>query len=126
MSGEVTFLPAARTVRASQPTAPVLPVPGPNTPRTGAQAGFGKEVPQSQPENASKSSLSDLVTQLNTQIQMVRRELKFAIDGQSGRTVISVIDTDTHEVIRQIPSEEVLTMAETLGVHHGGLVKEKA
>ena len=46
--------------------------------------------------------------------QMVKRQLEFSIDDQSGRTVITVRDSDTQEVIRQIPNEEALNFARKL------------
>ena len=42
-----------------------------------------------------------------------RVELKFSVDDASGLTVIKVIDTETQEIVRQIPPEEVLTL-----MHH--------
>ena len=35
--------------------------------------------------------------------------LQFHIDEVSGRSIIKVVDVETGEVVRQIPSEEVLT-----------------
>jgi flagellar protein FlaG len=39
-----------------------------------------------------------------------RRSLRFQIDELSGRTVITVLDETTHEVVRQIPSPELLAV----------------
>lgn len=39
------------------------------------------------------------------------RELQFRVDDASGRTVITVRNAATDEVVRQIPSEEVLELA---------------
>ncbi len=43
--------------------------------------------------------------------QMLKRELQFDVDEDLGRTVVRVVDKDSGELIRQIPSEEVLEMA---------------
>ncbi|MCK4951175.1 MAG: flagellar protein FlaG, partial [Gammaproteobacteria bacterium] len=56
------------------------------------------------------------VEKLNTQIQSLQRDLSFSIDEDSGRTVVRVIDSETKEVVRQIPSEEVLKLAQQLEV----------
>ena len=40
--------------------------------------------------------------------------LTFSIDKDSGRTVIKVIDPETHEVLRQIPADEILRMDKNL------------
>jgi flagellar protein FlaG len=43
--------------------------------------------------------------------RQVRRELEFRIDEESGRTIITVRNKETGEIVRQIPAEEVLAMA---------------
>lgn len=42
------------------------------------------------------------------------RELDFRVDADTNRTVVTVRDQTTGEVIRQIPSEEVLRIARSL------------
>jgi flagellar protein FlaG len=58
--------------------------------------------------------LQETVREMNQKVQNLRRNLQFSIDDQSGRTVIKVIDSETHEVVRQIPSEEILNVAHRL------------
>jgi uncharacterized FlaG/YvyC family protein len=41
--------------------------------------------------------------------------LAFAVDKDSGETVIRVVDNDSGEVIRQIPPEEQLELAKHIG-----------
>jgi flagellar protein FlaG len=50
----------------------------------------------------------------------VRRELEFRVDEESGRTIITVRNKETGEIVRQIPAEEVLAMAHA--VAEGGAV----
>jgi flagellar protein FlaG len=40
--------------------------------------------------------------------------LSFRVDESSGRTVITVLDATTREIVRQIPSEEVLALARAI------------
>ena len=47
-------------------------------------------------------------------VQSVKRNLNFSIDDSSGQVVVKVIDGDSGEVVRQIPSEEVLKLAARL------------
>jgi len=58
--------------------------------------------------------------------QNIRRNLVFSEDASSGRTVVSVIDSETGEIIRQIPPEQVVRIAENLGELRGLLVGERA
>lgn len=43
-----------------------------------------------------------------------RPELEFQVDDESGRTVITVYHPETDEVIRQIPPEQALKLAQML------------
>lgn len=62
----------------------------------------------------SNQELTELVSNLNDFAQSVRRELQFYLDDDSGEVVIKVIDSSTDEVIRQIPSDEVLSVRQQL------------
>ena len=66
-------------------------------------------------EPINNDKLQKTVVQLNEYVQQISRELKFSIDESSGRTVIKVIDAETSQIIRQIPSEEILEVARHLG-----------
>lgn len=68
------------------------------------------------PESGNKSPppkerLDRAVEQLNDYVQSVRRELHFSVDSASGRIVVKVLDPQTNQVIRQIPSAEALSLA---------------
>jgi len=85
-----------------------------------------KELAPQAEQPLSSEELEKAVTQLNDIVQSVRRELHFSIDDNSGRTVITVLDQDTDEVIRQIPSEQVLSLAENIESLKGILFKAEA
>jgi len=53
------------------------------------------------------------VAQMNEYIQSTQRDLNFSYDPNSGETVVKVLDRSTQEVIRQIPDETFLRMAQT-------------
>lgn len=55
------------------------------------------------------------VTAVNTaQLFGQNNELTFAVDRASKRTVIRLVDKNTGDVLRQIPSETILHLAEAL------------
>ncbi|MFT7243723.1 MAG: flagellar protein FlaG [Candidatus Azotimanducaceae bacterium] len=62
----------------------------------------------------SKEQLVKAVAKLNDYIQSVQRDLRFTLDETSGRSVITVIDTQSNEVIRRIPEEITLSLAQKL------------
>ena len=68
--------------------------------------------------------VKDTVGRLNDMIQDLRRELRFSVDESSGRTVITVLDADTREVVRQIPPEQVLTLFERMEGARGGAIMD--
>jgi len=47
---------------------------------------------------------------INDTMTLINRSLSFRVDDQNGRTVISIIDRDTDETIKQIPSEDLLKL----------------
>ncbi len=63
---------------------------------------------------AQREQLDDAVSQLNDFVQTVQRDLQFEVDNDLGQTVVKVVDQSTKEVIRQIPDELALRLAENL------------
>lgn len=53
------------------------------------------------------------VAQMNEYIQSTQRDLNFTYDPESGETVVKVLDRSTQEVIRQIPDEIFLRLAQS-------------
>jgi len=62
----------------------------------------------------SKEIVNRVVHQLETQSQSLRRDLQFSVDDSTGRVIVTVTDSETNEVIRQIPSEELLALSRHL------------
>ena len=65
-------------------------------------------------EQAGQEGLKVAVEEIDKFVQSVNRNLKFLIDESSGKVVVKVIASDSGEVIRQIPNEEVLKLANSL------------
>ena len=59
-------------------------------------------------------------------ITPVAQDLLFSIDEDTGKTIVKVVDASTDEVIRQIPSEEIITIAQALDNLQGLLLQQKA
>ncbi|MGB5396660.1 MAG: flagellar protein FlaG [Gammaproteobacteria bacterium] len=75
----------------------------------------GKQLPPEKPKVADTAENLDQAADLmNSRAQTVHRQLQFSIDENSGRTVITVLNSETQEVIRQIPEEEALYLASKL------------
>ena len=82
---------------------------GRTLPPVGEEVPPGARAPEiSLPE---PPDLSRMIEKLNDYLRQNSRNLQFRYDDSSGRTVITVIDAGTGDVVRQIPSEELLAMA---------------
>ncbi|MCF1183729.1 flagellar protein FlaG [Marichromatium gracile] len=79
--------------------------------RTRAQDPTGAET-SAEREEASREQLDQAVERLNEMFGGSRRMLNFELDKEADRTVIRVVDAETEELIRQIPSEETLKFAQ--------------
>ena len=62
----------------------------------------------------SQEALEKVVSQLNAYIQNTQRDVDFSVDDSTGRVVVRVVDSVSEEVIRQIPSEEMLAISRHL------------
>ena len=78
------------------------------------------------PAAEDDKALAELVNDLNQSIQMTTRALRFSIDQKYGRLIVSVVDKETDEVIRQIPPEVALQVADALENATGVLISERA
>lgn len=74
----------------------------------------------------SKAELVDAVAKVQKVVESQASNLLFTLDDASGRTVVRVVDSLTKETIRQIPSEEVLSIAKALDKLQGLLIKQTA
>lgn len=62
----------------------------------------------------SDTELRQAVEVVNQAVALEQRSLSFSIDDASGRAVIKVIDFETDELIKQIPTEELLKVAQDI------------
>jgi flagellar protein FlaG len=83
---------------------------------SGKKTESGKNLPPNVERIAdiSKEQVMEAVSKLNDYVQSTERTLDFQIDEESGRTVIKVFDKLSLELIRQIPSELTLELAQNL------------
>lgn len=66
------------------------------------------------------------VATIQDYVQSVRRDINFSLEDGSGRVVVKVTDAGSGDVIRQIPSEEALQLAENLSEVRSLLFKAEA
>lgn len=66
------------------------------------------------------------VGHINKFVQTMSSDLKFTVDEETGIQVVKVVDTKTKEVIRQMPTEEILAIAQALDQLQGLIINQKA
>ena len=87
------------------------------------QTGNAQEQTQRVP---SAGELQKALEEVEKAVAPMAQSLQFSLDKDSGRTVLKVMDTDTNEVIRQIPTEEVLAISKAVDKLKGLLIKQQA
>ena len=108
----------AGSVRQVQGKSSVAPIGSTQAPESGRAEGSSAAM--------DAQNLQGMVEDLNEMAQTVQRQLSFSVDEDSGKTVIKVIDTETEEVIRQIPPEDIMEMQKHLGEMNGLLFSTSA
>jgi len=71
----------------------------------------GNGLPIENTSSPSEEEVVQAVTQIADYVQSISRDLQFRVDEQIGTTVITVVDSETDEIIRQIPAEEAVSLA---------------
>lgn len=72
------------------------------------------DVTQAVSQDETAQNLQGAVSQINDYVQNLQRSLLFTVDEASGKDVVTVLDRETEEVIRQYPSDEILAIARRL------------
>ncbi|MCF7986251.1 MAG: flagellar protein FlaG [Methylovulum sp.] len=81
---------------------------------------------KSESSTQNREKVGEAVNNINNFFQMTKRSMQFSINEDTGRTIIEIKDEKTGDIIRQIPSEEVLQLEKKLGEVEGLLFSKKA
>ncbi len=80
------------------------------------------------PKVSSLAEVRKLAEEGNKILENVQRNLQFKVDDSTKQVVMSIVDKRTGEVIKQIPSEDVLSLARRMQDLNGesGIVQDRA
>ena len=110
--------------------AAAAPAPGASRPRkeSGGKVlpDTGQNLPAVATPAATPERVAQAVQQIQTYLNDTQRQLQFEVDQGTGRTIVRVVNPETHELIRQIPSEEVLQLARAIGSQGGQVISKLA
>lgn len=75
---------------------------------------------------AAAAELQDALASARQAVQQSSSSnLEFSVDEQLGRTIVRLVDANTQELIRQIPSEEFLRSARSIDMLRGLLLRQE-
>lgn len=75
--------------------------------------------------NVSEDDIMRAVRQANKALEETNRRFEYSIHEQTNTIMVKVIDTQTNEVIREIPPEKILNLIAKLWELAGIIVDEK-
>ena len=84
--------------------------------RSGAAAPAEEaNAPAEAVDAATPAQLEQAVREANASLQLRSVGLRFEVDRDTDKLIVKVVDRDSGELIRQIPSEEAVRIAKVLG-----------
>lgn len=95
-----------------------------------AQAERGRQERTSAADEAAKQAEKErtqkVVDNISESLASMQTSLSLSVDEDLGRVVVKIVDPETKEVIKQLPSEEALALAKSLGKMTGMFVETRA
>lgn len=85
----------------------------------------GKEIQAHAAQNSKPIDVAGAVEKLNKLVQSQRTNVSFSVDEAANATVIKVFKTETGELIKQFPPEEILAMKAKISKNVGWLIDDK-
>lgn len=114
--------------QAAQQTPPVGAThPGDKAAAAATQLSAQKLVNSSQAtEKPTHEQLKSAMEDVQRAVQKSAPGLEFSIDEDLGATIVKLVDSQTREVVRQFPSEEMLQLSKSIERMQGLLVSKVA
>jgi len=95
-----------------------------NSPET--QENADSKVQTGNDVKVSQDDIKEAISDIKDQLGAIGRQINISVDDDLDIVVIKVINKDTEEVVRQIPSERLVEIAKTLEDNMGLLLQEEA
>lgn len=108
-----------QTIMNTTGTVPELHGGTPDNSRSPTADTPSSQRPSQQP---TRQQVEAAVEAVNRALKPSSQSLQFSVDKQSDRIVVKVVDGETGETVRQVPSEEVLAIADSIGHYQKGLI----
>lgn len=92
----------------------------------GNGASASQETQQREKSSSKPEDIVSAAERIREHVQNLQRDLNFSVDDSTGQVVIRVVDGDSGKMVRQIPSEDILRLAERLDEMRSLLFEAKA
>ena len=102
---------AALSAESSKPTPVTAPAP------------VSKHTHSSEPD---VQAVKKAVAALNQSLEQGPTSVRFQLDESSGKTVVTLIDTEKNSVLLQFPTDSVLALSGTPPLTQGSIINTKA
>lgn len=102
---------------------PARMVPGDRPLLSAAPSARSAAAPVSIP---APEQLKQAAQMINKALETFSRNVQFSVDESTGKAVVKVMDMETGELIRQMPSQEALDIARALDRLQGLLIRQRA
>jgi flagellar protein FlaG len=109
---------------AAAPPTPAAPSPYGNA--VVVPAAVQAHKPQDRQAGQDQAGNAGLREQVRAQLKATNSDLRFETDEETGNSIISIVDAETGKVIRQIPGEERIRLAQVLNKLAKGEVEDTA
>ncbi|MCB1947402.1 flagellar protein FlaG [Nitrosomonas sp.] len=100
--------------------------PSQNVPAANSRTASSTQVSKIEQNIQSEIPIEQAAEKIKETVNNLAQNLQFSIDEDTGKTVIKVMDVQTQEIIRQIPSQEAISIARTLDKVQGLLLNDEA
>jgi flagellar protein FlaG len=87
-----------------------------------------QEAPVQAQENAAKSTVQseEILSKIKALTDNGAYSVRFEKDDRTGQLVVKIVDSQTQEVLRQVPAEAMLGLREALSDLQGNIVDTKS
>lgn len=92
----------------------------------GANSSASPQLQQHQNKVEKTDDIVNAAERIREHVQSLQRNLNFSVDNSTGQVVVQVMDGESGTVVRQIPSEDILRLAERLDEMRSLLFEAKA
>jgi len=106
--------------------APVDPQRTPTSNSSGEVRAVEEAAASAAAGEPEREQVKDAIRHVQDFVRPINQNIEFSLDEDTGKVVVKVVDGATREVVKQIPSEEMLSIAKALDRLQGLLVRNKA